>query len=454
MKKTNRKKRSVFIRIIKTIFRLFDRLIITPVTKLILLITDFFKDNGHSFEKVLTNRQSLVIISLICALWTFFVVDNKFTTLISDSAEVLYGQSVKAIYNEEAFVVEGLPKTVDVTLIGRKWDVYLAKQYPAEEVTVDLSGLSTGQHRVNLKYKQSVSSVNYKLDTSSVTVTIYEKVSENRELTTDIIHKDKLNTKYNIDSVTLSRDNVIIKGAEYKLDEVASVKALIDIENISKPSVGSTTLSDVPLVAYDKDGGIIDVEIVPSKVEAIVKITSPSKKVPIRVIPEGTPEGKAVKTLTPSVEEVTIYGTEEALANIEYLPVTIDVSNVTTNKTYTVNLTKPTGIREISKKTVTISLVLDDVVSKEIKGKQIKTINLEPGYVAQAISAEHSSVDIIAKGSSSVLDNLDESTIVAYVDLTGLKEGEHEVSVQVRGEDTKLTYTPRVTKVKIRISKS
>ena len=81
-------------------------------------------------------------------------------------------------------------------------------------------------------------------------------------------------------------------------------------------------------------------------------------------------------------------------------------------------------------------------------------MNLEEGYVAQALSAEHSSVDIIVKGSSSVLDTLDESTIVAYIDLSGLKEGEHEVAVQVTGEDTKLTYTPRVTKVKIRITKS
>jgi len=449
MKRTSRKKKNIFVKII----RVFDKLIITPITKLILLITDFFKNNGNSFERILTNRQALVIISLVCAIWTFFVVDNKFMTLISDSAEVLYGQSVKAIYNEEAFVVEGLPETVDVTLIGRKWDVYLAKQYPADEVTADLSGLSAGQHRVNLKYKQSVSSVNYKLDTSSVMVTIYEKVSENRELTSDIIHKDKLETKLNIDSVTLSRDNVIIKGAAYKLKEVASVKALIDIENITKHIVGSTTLSDVPLVAYDKAGEIIDVEIVPSKVEAVIKITSPSKKVPIRVIPEGTPEGKAVKTLTPSIKEVTIYGMEEALADIEYLPVIIDVSNVTSNKKYTVNLTKPTGVRAISEKTITIDLVLDDVITKEIKDKQIKTLNLAEGYAAQAFSVEHSVVDIIVKGSSSVLDSLDESTVVAYVDLTGLKEGVHEVTVQVTGEDTKLTYTPRVTKVKVKITK-
>jgi len=52
-----------------------------------------------------------------------------------------------------------------------------------------------------------------------------------------------------------------------------------------------------------------------------------------------------------------------------------------------------------------------------------------------------------------VLDALDEDTIKAYIDLSGLKEGEHEVKVTVTGEDTKLTYTPRVKTVKVRIFK-
>ena len=451
MKKTNNgNKKNIFVKFLG----LFDRIIITPITKLILLITDFLKNNGHGFEKILTNRQALVIISLICALITFFAIDNKFTTLVDDSAEILYGQPVKAIYNEEAYVVEGLPETVDVTLIGRKWDVYLAKQYPADEVTVDLTGLSPGQHRVTLKYEQSVSSVKYKLDTSTVTVTIYEKVSETRELSTDIIHIDNLDTKLNIESVTLSRGNVIIKGAAERLKEVASVKALVDINDISNPSVGSTTLSDVPLVAYDENGQIVDVEIVPEKVDAVVKITSPSKVVPIRVIPEGTPEGKAVETLEPSVSEVTIYGDEESLSNIEYLPVKIDVSNVTTDKTYTVNLTKPTGVREISVKTLTIKLTLGEVVTKEVEGINIKTINLEDGYSVQALSQEYSSISVIVQGSNKVLDSLDSSTIHAYIDLEGLTEGEHEVEVKVEGDDTRLTYTPRIKKVKIRITRS
>jgi len=447
--KNGKKRKNIFLKFINW----FDKLIITPITKLILIISDSFKNNSHGLERILTNRQALIVISLVCALLTFFMIDNKFTTLVDNSAEVLYGQKVKAIYNEEAFVVEGLPNTVDVTLIGRKWDVYLAKQYPADEVTVDLTGLSTGQHRVNLKYKQSVSSVDYKLDTSNVSIMIYEKVSETRELSTDIIHKDKLNTQLTIDSVNLNRGDVIIKGAEYKLKEVASVKALIDIENISNPKVGSITLSDIPLVAYDKDGKIIDVEIVPEKVEAVIKITSPYKKVPIRVIPEKTPEDKAIKSLVPSISEVTIYGDEAALANIEYLPVTIDASNVTNDKTYTINLTKPTGVREISVKTITVELKLDSITSKEVKSVQIVPLNLAEGYDVQASTKEDQTVSVIVKGSKSVLDVLDEKKIKAYIDLSGLKEGEHEVTVTVTGEDTKLTYTPRVKKVKVKIYK-
>jgi len=448
MKKISNK-RNIFSKII----RLFDKWIITPITKLILIISDFFKDNGKGLEKALTNRQSLVVLSLVAALITFFVIDNKFTSLTDSSAEVLYGQKVKAIYNEEAFVVEGLPESVDVMLIGRKWDVYLAKQYPADEVVVDLTGLSAGQHKVNLKYQQSVSSVQYKLDVTTATVVIHDKISENREVSTDIIHKDSLNTQLNIDSVNLSKDNVIIKGASYKLAEVASVKALIDVDNISKQEVGTQTLKDVNLVAYDKNGNIVDVEIVPSKIEAVIKITSPSKVVPIKVIPDGELDGKSIRSITTSVTNVTIYGSEEALQDIEYLPVKIDVSGVSSDKTYTVNLTNPTGVRETSVKTITIKLTVDEIISKEIENMQITITNLEEGYKAQALSQEYSKVTVIVSGSKSVLDTLDPTKVTAYIDLSGKKEGEHEVQVKATGEDTRLTYKSRVKNIKVRITK-
>lgn len=448
MKKTNKNRKNIF----KTLIDLFDRYIITPITKFIMSFGDMLKNNKKGLEKVLMNKQALLIISLVAAFAVFYTVDQKTTTLVDNSAEVLYGQPVKAIYNEELYVVEGVPKTADVTLIGRRWDVYLAKQYPADEIILDLQDLKPGTHRVTTKYKQLVSSVEYKLDPSVVTVVVYEKMSANRELTYDIIHKDNLDTKLNIESVTLSRDTVIIKGAEYKLEKVASVKALIDVDNLNNPKVGSITLKDVPLVAYDQQGNVLDVEIVPEKVEATIKISSPSKTVPIKIETKGELDNKAIKSLTSNVSTVTVYGTDQALEDVEYVTAEIDIEGIKENKKYNVNLKKPVGVREMSVNKVTINMVVDDIATKEITGVRINSLNLASGLKVQALSKEDSSISVVLSGSESVIKNIDVSNINAYIDLSDLSIGEHEVEIKVSGSDDRVSYTSKIKKVKIRIS--
>lgn len=448
MKKTSNNKN-----IFKSIFNLFDRCIINPITKFIMSFSNISKGNNKGIEKFLNNKQSLLIISLIAAFSIFYAVDQKTTTLIDNSAEVLYGQPVRAIYNQELYVVEGVPKTADVTLIGRKWDVYLAKQYPADEVVLDLQDLKAGTHQVTARYKQSVSSVEYKLDPSIVTVVVYEKMSANRELTYDIIHKDKLDTKLNIEGVTLSRDNVIIKGAEYKLEKVASVKALIDVENLNNPKVGSITMKDVPLVAYDKDGKVLDVEIVPQKVEATIKISSPSKTVPIKVETKGTLDNMAIKSLTPSAKSVTVYGDEGSLEDIENVVAEIDINGVKENKKYNVNLKKPSGVRQMSINKITVNMELDNITSKELTGIKINSVNLASGLKVQALSKEDSSITVILEGSSSVIKNIEASSINAYIDLADLTPGDREVEIKVTGNDNRVIYKSKVKKIKVRISK-
>ena len=449
MKKISSKKKNIFSPVIK----FFDKWLITPITKFILFILDCFKSNDKGFERILNNRQALIVISLVFALFAFYAIDQQGVSLIDDNAEILYGVTVTPVYNEEAYVIEGLPETVDVMLIGKKWNVYLAKQYPADELTVDLSDLTPGTRKVTLNYTQKVSSVTYKVDPSTVTVVVYKKMSETREVTADIIHKDNLDTKLNIESVVLSKDRVTIKGPEYKLAQVASVKALIDVNNLASQGIGPQTLTGIDLVAYDSSGNVVDVEIVPDELEAEVVISSPSKTVPVEIIPEGELDGKAIKSLSPSVKEVTLYGSTEALEKIESLPVYIDISGINSDKNYTVNLTNPTGVREISVKTINVKLVVDEVVSTDVTDVKINITNLQDGYIAQAADEVSSSVTVIVKGSQEVIDSLDSSTIYASVDLSGLGAGEHEVEVKVTGTDNKLSYTSRSKKVKVLIMK-
>ncbi|MEG0995212.1 MAG: CdaR family protein, partial [Bacilli bacterium] len=297
----------------KGIYNFFDKILITPITKLILKLSDILKKNAQGIEKLFGKKQSLIVISLIFAVLVFFLIDRESNMFTDQYTEILYNQPVTAIYNEEAYVVEGLPSSVDVILIGKRRHIFIAKQSPAKDVSVDLTGLKPGQHNVSLKYSQPLKSLNYKLDPSGVSIIIYDKVSETRELTVDVLHKDNLDSKLYIKDVKLDRSNVIIKGAQYKLAKVATVKALVDIDNISNPAAGEINLKEVPLVAYDTEGKTVDVEIVPGNVTATLKITSPSKEVPVKVVPTGNLAfGKAIKTMTTNVSSVVVYGEEAA----------------------------------------------------------------------------------------------------------------------------------------------
>lgn len=438
----------------KKIVLFFDKWLITPITKFILFISDFIKKNGKEIEKFINKKQTLIILSLIFAFAVFFIVDQNSDTLINKNAEILYNQPVQAEYNEEAYVIEGLPTTVDVTLIGRTSDLYLAKQYTSSlSISVDLRGLTPGSHKVKLNYNQSqaLKTIDYKLDPSTANIVVYEKVSETRELDYDILHKDNLDATLILDNVDLSRNDVIIKGASYKLKQVATVKALVDIDNIGNPKVGTFTLKDVPLIAYDSDGQPVDVEIVPSSIDATVKITSPSKEVSLQVIPKGDLAfGKSIKEFTTSISKVTIYGEESVINGIDSIPVEIDVSNLANSKTFNINIDKPSGVRSISSKTVTVKVVLDDVITKEFDAITITPINLDTSkYKAYTIGKENSEVTVIVKGSSDVVNKLDKSALKVTVDLNGYTPGEYEVGVKASGDDLKLTYEPKTTKIKI-----
>ena len=70
----------------------------------------------------------MIILSLVLAVIVFVIIDRQNTTLLEKNAEVLYDIPLSATYNDEEYVVEGLPETVDITLIGTKANLYLAKQ--------------------------------------------------------------------------------------------------------------------------------------------------------------------------------------------------------------------------------------------------------------------------------------------------------------------------------------
>lgn len=441
------------MRLIKKIVKFFDRHLILPVTRFFVSIGKKLKFLNRPLEGLLRNKRSLIILSLIFAVIIFFVIDRASTTLVETEAEVLYNQPVTANYNDEEYVVEGLPDKVDITMIGTKANLYLAKQLPSQNVTVDLSDLKPGVHEVKLNYKQAITAVEYKLDPSTVTVVVSTKQSATKDISYEVLNLASLDSKMSVKDIELSTNSVIAKGTEEKINKISTIKALVNVSNLGDPQVGENTIKDNQVVAYDENGKIINVELVPNKVDAKVFIESPSKTVPLKVIPVGLDKivfGKAVESINSSVSEVTIYGSEKALAKVSSIDVSVDVSDIKTNKKFTKTIKKPSGIREISSKTVTIEVSLGDESSTELSDVRLSYINLGDSYTIANVDT--TTISVILKGVSSVIGKVSPADINAYIDLNNLGAGEHDVDVIVEGNDEKVQYTPKTTKVKVQIA--
>lgn len=456
MKKIFKKIGKFFAKVFKVLYRIIDVILVTPISKAVYFVGDKLSSKNGNLDKFLNKPNTLIYVSLICAFAVFFAVDRKVINLVETEAIVLSNQPVVAEYNEEAYVVEGIPETADIVLMGRKSDLYLAEQLGDHKLSLDLTGLSAGTHKVNIKYNNPIKSLDYKVDPSRATIVIYPKVSASRTVTTDILNKDKLGSTLVISSIKLDRDEVIIKSYKEKLEKVASVKALVDVNALNANSAGTYTLENVKLIAYDEKGTEIkDIEIVPGTITATVEISSPSKTVPVKVVPVGdVASGSAISSITSNVNNITLYGEEDVLKDISEIEVEIDVNGLSKDKTFQETIVKPTGVRSMSDTAITIKVKMEGETSKEFKDIPIVFEHLDTNkYKPLAKNASDTKVDVVVKGVKSVLDKLDSKDIKAYVDLSDLEPGTYEVPVMVTGSDLKLSYSSRTTKIEVIIAK-
>ena len=440
---------------LKKIYKFIDKVIITPISRVVYALQKRLKKSKGSIDKLLNRRNTLIFLSLLFAVGLFVLTSTKKITL-SESQAVTLPVNVK--YNEEAYVIEGVPETVDLIITGRKSDIYLAKQLGEYEITLDLTNYTArdSAYKAYFNYTKPISNLSYKVDPTYVYVTVKDKVSKVVSLSYNLLNIDDLDSKLSVKNVTLNKTEVVVKGSKEALDKIALVQALIDLNKENFTTSGTFDITTAQLVAYDNSGNILDnIEIVPGSVSASITLESYSKTVPISVQTTGNIiAGKSIASLSINNSDsysLTIYGEKADLDNINSVPVTIDVDGLgkDSSKTYNVTLTKPSGVRYMSAKSVSIVATFGNEEQKTIDiGNKITHKNLASGLTANIISND--SITVQVKGVASVINNIDASKINAYVDLNGLGAGEHEVEVKIDNDSPLVTYIVS-NKIKINI---
>lgn len=406
-----------------------------------------FQKLDHVYESFLRNERLMKILALIVAIGFALNVRYSFTMKERYSVDI-NSYPLVSYYDKERTVVEGLPDTVDITLVGDKSQVDIAKTKANFEIFADLRDLPPGTHKVNLEYSKLGSKLDVKIDPSTIVVTIMPLTEIDKQVQADFVNLDQIDDMYVLSEPQLALDTVKIKGPQTTVDQVASVKAIIDVSDLSK-------LSDyeAPVFAYDKLGNKLDVEIKPDKLTASVQVTTPSKVVPIEAVVTGNaPDGYSVESVVLTPSEVKLYGETNALEDYEKLQIQVDLYQLDDNNELIVKLEKPENVHKMDTDTVKVKVIFEQTQTKVLENVAVDFKNLDDSYRVKVKDLVDSMMNVTLKGSMTLLDSISNDDVKVSIDLFGYKAGEYEVPVAVEAI-TGVIIQPSQSKVKVIITK-
>ena len=163
--------------------------------------------------------------------------------------------------------------------------------------------------------------------------------------------------------------------------------------------------------------------------------------------------GYAIDSITSSVANVTVYGSQSVVDSLDYIEAQVNVNGLEKDVSNKADLIVPTGIRYMSSTTTQVSIKVGSEDQITLTKLPVKIENLGSDYTALAVNEDSQAIDVMVKGTSNVIKSITAEDIRVYVDLSGLSPGVNKVTVQVSSSDTRVTVQPVTTEVEIKINK-
>lgn len=373
------------------------------------------------FDRIVFNPKYARMVAFGFAILVYLTFSTERVDTVVQ-AKSLSNVKVNAIYNREMYEVEGVETSVEVDIIGDYSDIIVVEP---EEITaeLDLRTLGEGTHQVDYVPVGVSSRVKATVVPASARVTIRIKETKTMSLSYEFINQDKLGDQYVLGNVTLDTRDVTISASKATLDEIAFVKALID--------VGGKTQSfeqEAIVVAYNQQGErLSNADVIPRVVNAKVEVSSPNKTVPIYARFEGEiPDNKAVESITMDHEAITIYGQQSVLDTIDEIYVVVPATSLTSGK-LTHNVTLPTGVKHGSVSKVSIDVKLEEMVEKTFDNVEIVYRGNIHGFKIKPVSENDFVTSLTIKGTQTNVDKFDPSDVIVYVNMRELEVGKNQV---------------------------
>ncbi|CAM3763484.1 YbbR-like domain-containing protein [Marinicrinis lubricantis] len=330
--------------------------------------------------------------------------------------------------DEEQYYIQSMDtETISITLSGRKTEINQVSTKDGNSIVqVDLSGLTEGNHVVPLQAVNFPSTLDIDLYPETVTVSI--GVIEKREVAVDVEMQGSPAEGFRTGVPILNPSRVFVSAPAEVLDELGVVHAEVNINGAKE-----TISGEYKLVALNKAGTRMDVEISPAVVSVEIPITSPFKTMPLQVRLVGTPPaGYSIESVEQSVTEVTVYGNEQVLQEMEfYEGLEIDVSGLTADKLYSLNIPIKDQIDRVYPETVDVEISIVPSVTKAFADVPIVVSGENEEYTTTIVSPQDRKVDVVVEGAPSVIRTVEAGDIQVILDVSNLPPGTYTRTLDI-----------------------
>ena len=250
-------------------------------------------------------------------------------------------------------------------------------------------------------------------------------------------------------------ETIVISGGKSLVETIGKVVFTYDVSNIEGTYSGTAE----PTV-YDKNGDIIDNKYLTFNIETL-KATGQAYD--IKVIPlelniskNSKIDGYSVSSMEYTPKNVKVAGNESYMESINKLVINMDLNinseNISNNqyiKTLKISENLPEGVYFADSvdelnvtlnfeeyKTKTISFMKEDVIFKGVNEEY-------------SVSLQDSAFKVTISGEDSILEKINNATIIPYIDVSGLTEGNYNLIMQFEGLDNVILTSNISVKLKI-----
>jgi len=339
---------------------------------------------------------------------------------------------LEIVGNDPSLIITSdIPKEVEVTLRTPRsvWEL-LTAQEKSVQATLDLSGLSAGEHDVPIQIRVLVRPYQIVLSDPEIVTVVLEPLAT-RTLPLELSLSGLPAIGYQAGDVIFDPTETIISGPKSIVDKAARARVFVNLDGIRENVDQSNSVQ-----VLDENNTVVrGLTLSPENVHVNVPVSQQGgfRDVAVKVVVKGQiAAGYRLENISVFPPVVTVFaGDPELINNLPGVVETqaLDLQGANEGSTTRLALNLPENVTLVGAQTVEVTVGISPIqTSITLLNQPINVIGLTKGLT---VAIFPQTVDVIISGPLPVLEALILQDVIVTVDVTGLGLGTHQLTPKV-----------------------